>query len=652
MGKLNYSARKIEGVKAGQVLSKDLRKRITPGVASRAAARDPSLEIDMTGRELTDEGFQQFINDLLECLYYRDEEHPEGAAKLTELHLPFNRLSIASVALLAEVIVLCAGDLRELDLSNNRIEVASETDKRVWQAFLESFKECYMLKKIDLGHNPLGLAGVEILARVYMQSDLDFVTEDDVVEESVVLRENAVQQAYEASPVDDLAGKMATLSLKAAGKENIPPEKATPSRTKGSVGRKTPRQASRTQSVAPIGKAAASQDEMKRYASMRGLRSVPYIILSGIPLTSGGVVHLTSMVRMHRAPEQLLGFLPGGKTVSLPNTSSERCRGGIIWWPNPDLSQHAQKLLSVTETLRDPQSDGEETDEESGYDSTSATTPHKADDPLAQRSLQKKRDLEYLRLNKRIRIDALKTDGVHSAEIWNTALKMMVVSRALLLEDRHRPGEAQPAGNDENGTKLESNTQKDQQIQQETDVQLQPVPDESVNASQEVKEKKVADVPGSMPHAFMTIPNHYSLNSIFRPGWSAFDTHFPALGAPQTRETSVTPSPAAASKEKPKKAEKVEKPSPSHAPIPRTGKIQVPQKKHWRSGLPVELWRRIIADALGADGVLDHEQQMNIVLYAADWNAIAYELTIKGFEEHQQIWKFLDTVNCFAYRPN
>ena len=106
---------------------------------------------------------------------FRDAEHPDGAAKVTELHLSGNQLTVQSLQKLGEVIALSAGDLREFDLSQNHIEVCDDKQKELWFWFLVAFDGCYVLKKIDLGHNKLGIKGVEMLARAYLQSELDFV---------------------------------------------------------------------------------------------------------------------------------------------------------------------------------------------------------------------------------------------------------------------------------------------------------------------------------------------------------------------------------------------------------------------------------------------------------------------------------------------
>jgi hypothetical protein len=89
-----------------------------------------------------------------------------------------NNLTLLSLRKLGEVVAHSAGDLRELDLSSNEICVASAQEKAIWKAFLECFKNCYVLSKLDLSENPIGPAGLEILCCVYIKSDVDYLEAD------------------------------------------------------------------------------------------------------------------------------------------------------------------------------------------------------------------------------------------------------------------------------------------------------------------------------------------------------------------------------------------------------------------------------------------------------------------------------------------
>ncbi|RMJ22638.1 leucine rich repeat protein [Aspergillus sp. HF37] len=618
MGKLHYQARKIEGVKAGQVVSKDLKKRITPGPSAKAAARDPTLELDVSSKRLTDEGFDQFIDDLIECIKFHDKEHPEGAARLTDFILQGNELSAKSLLKLAEVVALSAGDLRELDISQNNIQVQSPQDKGAWQAFLVSFRHCYMLKKLDLGNNRLGIAGIEILARVYIQSDLDFV-EGDV---------EAILGAEQEDGEPNLVEYTESMSIK-PGKENEPMKsrpKKPANRSKGSK----PNGERRSMSAQVTGK-TVSQADLKRYACTRGLRSIPYLILSNSYKTNVEIIHLASMLSMQQPPEQLLAFLPPGKALALPNTVDE-CKG-IIWLPNNELDAVARRMVDIGEAVRQlsaSDSDGEESYENrrtSDGTKPSAESPSSARDTTGQRKLQKKLDIEYMRLAKRIRMDALKNNNVHAVEIWSTALKMMVVSRTLLLEDRHRIVK--------------------------TPSEVSPLEDEPVEA---VIEQEEHDPEDGFPEEQESevVPTTEHAVSSFDPASEAFDIEFPALHVPKRAEVAIHDEVEANNPT-------TESPTPeAQMPATRQGRGNgrahfspgATQKEITRGGLSLDMWRRIIADAVGAEGILSQNQQVQIMRYASDWDVLAYKLTIQGVEDYQQIWKFLETVGCFIYSPH
>ncbi|KAL6233157.1 hypothetical protein BDW75DRAFT_252163 [Aspergillus navahoensis] len=660
MGRLTYSARKIGGIKAGQAVSKDLKKRIPPGLGSKAAARDPTLEIDLTGKCLTDEGFAQFIDDLIECVRYRDEAHPVGLAKVTEFYLQGNNLTVYSLAKLSEVIASNTGDLRELDLSNNDIRVVTAEEKAIWKLFLCSFKNCYVLMKLDLSGNPLGVAGLELFASVYIKSDLDYLEADA----DAIVRENLGLGSDGDSELAEEAGAMKLGEN--SSKENSHPRSGTGRLKKSpNKGGKAGKQNGTFTAVTPS-KSIGFAD-LKKYACTRGLRSVPYLVLSNLELKNSSAVHLSRMLATQRASEQLLTFLPPAKASAIPESAEEG--KSIIWQPNDGLGATAKRLLDVTESILAHNSKAQAQEESDGDDNTDEAAGASETDEDTKRKVQSKLALEFTRLTKRVRLEALKQEGVHASDIAITALRMMVVSRALLLEDWDRVVEvpepeqtAEPANPEDPVFEEQQNELQEQEYVSEEDSIVEQSP-------------SVEYLPGPQ----YTFAQSFAAGP-FHPRAKLFDEEFPALQPIRQGQLQLAAKPATPGAE----IEEPIAPSPITGPSPspghpasseydakadagsgsgssqptRSGKgnnrssiAQKARKSSWRFNLPTEIWQRIIADAVGADGILDQEQQQRVMQYAADWDAVAYELTIKGAEDHQQIWKILQTVGCFTYSP-
>lgn len=152
-------------------------------------------------------------------MHFRDEEHPDGAAKITELHLSGNQLTLTSLGKLIEIIAESCADLREIDLSRNRIEIRDQEQKYAWLAFLRAFDDCCVLKKVDFSGNVLGIGGMEMLARAYMQSNLNFDEDED---------EDSLENGDDDEEVaDDMA------ALKVNGHKEGSRSKKSPSKAKG-----------------------------------------------------------------------------------------------------------------------------------------------------------------------------------------------------------------------------------------------------------------------------------------------------------------------------------------------------------------------------------------------------------------------------------
>ena len=145
-------------------------KRIPPSPGSRAALRDPAVELDVSGKGLTDEGFAEVASALVESLNHDGDQG--RVVRLEELCLKNNRLSSTSLQALSMIIGLASNDLRDLDLSENSITIDSEAEVAIWESFLMSFKNCCLLRRIDLSRNTLGPMAFEVMTRVYAKQEV------------------------------------------------------------------------------------------------------------------------------------------------------------------------------------------------------------------------------------------------------------------------------------------------------------------------------------------------------------------------------------------------------------------------------------------------------------------------------------------------
>ena len=208
--------------KCSSKLSLPQLKRIPPGPNYKAAIRDPTVDIDVSGKALSDEGLQEVAKALIKSMTY-DGEHGK-VVRLEEVCLKENKLTAKCLRSLAGVVALAAEDLRDLDLSENSICIITDQQAADWEEFLESFSRCYALRRIDLGGNALGRRAFEILARVYGKSepidDLlafdgihlhpDFSTSSTDLESS---DSSVVQRTRKTSIISNVSGYMDDCSI-------------------------------------------------------------------------------------------------------------------------------------------------------------------------------------------------------------------------------------------------------------------------------------------------------------------------------------------------------------------------------------------------------------------------------------------------------
>ena len=158
--------------------------------------RDPYIEVHASGRALGDGGIQELVDGLCEALKSHDSIL---TSRLEELCLSGNNLTPLSLACLSRVIETAAEDLKEVDLSSNRITVSTDDEAGAWETFLRSFRSCSVMRRLDLSGNDLGPRAFELLARVYTREEaLDMTStemDEEVKEESMTSVDRRLRKA-------------------------------------------------------------------------------------------------------------------------------------------------------------------------------------------------------------------------------------------------------------------------------------------------------------------------------------------------------------------------------------------------------------------------------------------------------------------------
>lgn len=345
--------------------------------------------------------------------------------------------------------------------------------------------------------------------------------------------------------------------------------------------------------------------------------------------------------------------------MTLPQTAS-LCKS-IIWRPTNDLPPYTVRLLEVAESLRDVVSDTEAegqsiNDENDGTEYASRGRNKGQDhDEKPANQVENKLKTEYARLCKRVQLEAIQIEGVHSSTLWSTALKMMLISRTILLDDDNRPRSDSKVG----GVDVENNVRVDKGEKEAEWVQ---------------EDDSSSDGPNYV-HVEFVEPRNRTRVRFVEPNTGAYSypgediahmgppvTHTAPEGAGQRAGPSYSRYEAFVS-EFPTPQEAYE-PSASINAAVATEVMQIPSAAFSSSGtrsrnpdedrvlrfdVPLKVWRRTIAYVVGANGLLDNEQQNCILKYAASWEALEHAQTFQGAEEHQQIWKLLQTLDCFNY---
>ncbi|EFQ97400.1 leucine rich repeat protein [Nannizzia gypsea CBS 118893] len=514
MVKISYANKKAYGVRLGRILSKELRRRIPPGINAQDAEKDPNVELDLSGKALTDDGLSVFIDDLVQCMSYRDENYPKGAVRLTELCLSGNNLTVMALMKLSEVIFIGITSITKVDISNNSIRVTNEYERRALSAFLNAFRYSCLVKKIDFSGNRLENAGFDVLACMYFKG------------------------SYHLSNIS-LISKIVESSAEQA----------------------------------------ESANELEFYARKRGLRSIPYLIFSNTCNSPLCAFHLWNIVTAHESAELLLQFLPSGKNMAPPGLEGKN--SGIVCTPNKGLSPLCQAYLELGKEIHNIMGADKRIDD-TGLEAKSIEDREKA---AIELEILKVKRIEMERVQKRLVISALESFGIHSVRLWAITFQLLVAARAILLDERNRPQELALWNSDENlGPLLKA------RINYQTSLTSRIW---ALNISND------AQIPQS-PMGFPT--------SLFQR--QSYANRF-------GHDTNL--------------------------------RLKAAYRSPYRFGLPIYVWRDILAMAFDELDILGREQQVRVVEYASDWTGIDQQIALRGGRESEQIWRILNTVDCLVY---
>jgi len=213
--------RKTCGKKLGETVKKDILKRLPEG-SGRNAVKDPHLELSICGKGLEDDGLELVCEALCHTIQ-------TGATKLDELSLSENGITIKGLAHLMRVIRLSSKDLKDLNLSGNKIEIVSDDAVSLWEEFLISFREVTNLRRLDLSNNPLGPSrAFETLLRCYSRENLIYLSHshysafEDVSEDDMELLDDSGHDFDSDDPDSYLSPRLQSLHLRRENSSSPP----------------------------------------------------------------------------------------------------------------------------------------------------------------------------------------------------------------------------------------------------------------------------------------------------------------------------------------------------------------------------------------------------------------------------------------------
>ncbi|KIW02517.1 uncharacterized protein PV09_06315 [Verruconis gallopava] len=407
--KLKYTNRKSDGLRLAEIVAKDLRKH-TAGFGKKntvAETNSAPLELDLGNKEQTDVCIETFAESLLEALELREGVSP---LRLEELSFRNNKLTTATLKLLAPVIHAARFDIRYIDLSHNHIRVATREEAEDFAAFIHAFAGCELMRRLDMSGNDFsGPLAMEILLREYcLQQPVD---------PSLLYHPTGMETTDYGQ--DMLSERTNMLSISSHTRDKCCLEET-----------KDP---------------GSSVAGLKVCTRRRGLRSIPYILLKDTKLDDAGALHLSYILEHHYWPQYLMSKpKDGSKEARRKEEDDVNGCFGIVFSGNWSLSPHGSKLLEYANAARaqlvglQPFSQAEHsfqwnsTSPGSRLMRSSSTSSHSflSDDTNGHRVVDISTSMQSLRM--RLQRTTLEMHGVQSVQLWHAAMKILYAARVIL----------------------------------------------------------------------------------------------------------------------------------------------------------------------------------------------------------------------------
>jgi hypothetical protein len=266
----------------------------------------------LKGKNLTDDGFVEVINSLRDAVVLWDSV---PAFRLEELDLTHNGLTTTSLRRLVPLIEDCCYDIKHINLSNNSIRVETQQERDDWEAFLESFRQCRRMRRLDVSGNDLSKSlALEIFLRVYCRHRWVDPVNPEIYSDTSYMMKGGITEMTSSLYISDSDGALCRLS----------PDASLTSLSNGRI-----------------------------LEARDGLRSIPYLLLTNGSIEDPGVLHLSYVLAEHYSPRYLMPELKRGSCEAQQQMEDDSTPCfGVVYVQNDRISSFAEKLLEKAEAAR------------------------------------------------------------------------------------------------------------------------------------------------------------------------------------------------------------------------------------------------------------------------------------------------------------